>query len=346
MFSIDISPAADVNAQSKLPILMFTMHDLYNSLEPDGIIVQGTENNSNKRIWDKRHYCLFCGNPQSKITRHYQTRHQDERAVIEIQACSDQKEKGLKIDKLRNLGNHVHNVDVMKKGSGIFVVNHRPSSHTGKVENYVPCNYCYAYILKSEMYRHKCLHKGSNPQPKARECRIILPENRDCQLEPLLLSLRDDAIGRSVKSDDLIRSYGMKLLPKFGHDRDQHPFLREHLRRVGRLLLAARKVSLQPNANMRSFIAPTKFRHLFDATKDIAGFDSKKNVFEKPSLALKIGHSLKKLALLVQGQSLECSDTSGAEEAMNFMKLVELNWPDLTNPAHRTIRFVCVFNQS
>jgi hypothetical protein len=112
--------------------------------------------------------------------------HKDERLVIEILACTDQKKKEQLLDRLRNLGNHVHNVDVVKKGSGVFVVNHRPSQPGINAEDYVPCNFCYAYILKGEMYQHKCRHKGSNPQPKARESRIILPEKKDADLEPIL----------------------------------------------------------------------------------------------------------------------------------------------------------------
>lgn len=321
---------------------MYDLNQFY--LESDGIIVQGTAN-SVKRLWDKKHFCLFCGVPQSKIARHYQRVHKEERSVVEVLACTDPKEKEKHLNKLRNLGNHLHNIDVLKKGSGIFLVNHRPSGKDSKAENYVPCNYCYAYMLKSEVWRHKCQHKGSKPQPKARECSVLLPDGQDPQMEAILQSMRNDEIGRVVRSDTLIRQYGVKLLPSFVHERDQHAFLREHLRRVGRLLLATRKTALQPNAAMLDFIKPTKFRSLFDAAKDIAGFNNKENVFEKPSLALKIGHSLKKLGLLVQGQKLEENDSAGAEEALNFVKLVELNWPDITRPAHRTIRFDCVRNQ-
>jgi hypothetical protein len=73
----------------------------------------------------------------------------------------------------------------------------------------------------------------------------------------------------------LIRAYAVKLQPKFAHEKDKHAFLREHLGRMGRLLLATCKVSQEPDATMKSFITPMTFSYLFDATKDIAVFDSK-----------------------------------------------------------------------
>ena len=73
--------------------------------------------------------------------RHYQTQHNDERDVAMLVACNDKAVKEKLMTKLRNLGNHLHNVDVLKAGKGTLEVGYREAD-TKDASYYVPCPAC------------------------------------------------------------------------------------------------------------------------------------------------------------------------------------------------------------
>jgi len=68
--------------------------------------------------FDKKPYCYYCGVPQSQIQRHWLCKHGSEKDVIEIERCKDAVNKRKLIARLRNVGNHHHNTDVLRKGRG------------------------------------------------------------------------------------------------------------------------------------------------------------------------------------------------------------------------------------
>ena len=42
------------------------------------IIPRATKNKENIRVYDKKHYCFFCAEPQTKISRHHELKHKNE----------------------------------------------------------------------------------------------------------------------------------------------------------------------------------------------------------------------------------------------------------------------------
>ncbi|KAH3887897.1 hypothetical protein DPMN_011919 [Dreissena polymorpha] len=60
---------------------------------------------------------------------------------------------------MRNVGNHLHNVKVLRDGQGQLFVSYR-QSHNQRVaaDEYGPCPYCYGYYPKKILWRHtqKC----------------------------------------------------------------------------------------------------------------------------------------------------------------------------------------------
>ena len=73
---------------------------------------------------------------------------------MELVSLRDKTEHVRHVTRLSNLGNHSHNQKVLKEGSGQFLVTYRPKRDT-KVRDYVPCENCWAYVLKAELFRHK-----------------------------------------------------------------------------------------------------------------------------------------------------------------------------------------------
>lgn len=57
--------------------------------------------------------------------------------------------------KLRNLGNHQHNCEVLRQKTGDLVVSHQPTENVDYTA-YIPCKYCYVYFAKASLWKHSC----------------------------------------------------------------------------------------------------------------------------------------------------------------------------------------------
>ena len=73
------------------------------------------------------------------------SQHANELSVAEILAKTDKIEAKKLLLKLRNLGNHKHNCEVLNNGSGSLVVIYRPSTNDAAAESYAPCPNCFGY---------------------------------------------------------------------------------------------------------------------------------------------------------------------------------------------------------
>ena len=111
---------------------------------------------SGKRIYDKRHYCLFCGSTECKVARHIQGVHQDELIVKQILHLKDVKKRYKKWSLLRFKGDYYCTINFLKTG-GEFVVWRcpRPNDTVDPID-YVPSKYCFTFIKRKDMWCH-CL---------------------------------------------------------------------------------------------------------------------------------------------------------------------------------------------
>ena len=64
---------------------------------------------------------------------------------------------------------------------------------------------------------------------------------------------------------------------------------------------------------------PHHLNDIVKAVHDVAGFSEDKQLYHVPSLALKIGHSIKKCALILKGNALESGQNYKAEQAEEFL---------------------------
>ena len=123
-------------------------------------IVVMTTNNGIARKWDKKHYCCYCLQPQSKLPRHLQTCHPDESDVCGFIQEKDKAARQKLLCKLRNLGNHLHNCEVKRHNRGTLIVGYRPSGHVN-AEDYGPCPYCYGYYVMKDLWKRRWTLKPS-----------------------------------------------------------------------------------------------------------------------------------------------------------------------------------------
>ncbi|KAF3838040.1 hypothetical protein F7725_009808 [Dissostichus mawsoni] len=140
-----------------------------------------------------------------------------------------------------------------------------------------------------------------------------------------------DDVYIAVKSDVCIMEYGEHLYHRLGYDVGKHEYIRQKLRELGRLLVCSRKTT--PLKTIQDHVKPINFLHVVQAVKHVAGFDSETNTYKCPSLALKIGHSLKKISMLVESRANVQSNYSAAKDARTFRRVYETRWNELISAA-------------
>lgn len=261
------------------------------------------------------------------------TAHSKEDRVKEYAQCKDTKTKENMLMRMRNIGNHLHNIKVLKQGQGTLIVVHRPSeqTHPDAHRDYVPCPDCYGYFRKSLLYRHECHNSKREAKVKAndrvRNGQCLLPgQPEQREFAKFLLSFRCDAVSRVAKSDTLIMKFAERKFEKNGHDSDMHNCIRSEVRKVAQVLIELRGILHDDNLSLTECIAPEKFDDVVDATKRMCGYDDISQLYEKPSLAKEIGRCMKKCALLHKSESLQNGDEYQEQKATKFVQLMELTW--------------------
>ncbi|XP_072168584.1 uncharacterized protein [Diadema setosum] len=317
------------------------------------ITVMRTHNTKGKRLWDKGSYCPFCRKYVKKLPRHLAEfkGHKDELDVVRWKATTDKVLKDQLLTKMRNLGNYLHNHAVLQEGEGEIITVYRPN-YDANYKKYVPCHQCKGYFSKRELWKHSCKlvpdenekHETSQKKRKPsciKKGRLLQPApGMSTKVREIYAGLREDENGVSffIKGDQLTRLLAEKLAFKLGHDEDQFDYIRTKLRETGRLVLEYRKVTADKNAGLADLIHPSKFTDIVQATRNISGFDEKSHTYTTPSLALKLGHTLKKAAGVLLGQAIMKENEAMERRCNQFIRLCELKWTEsVSSHALRTL---------
>jgi hypothetical protein len=195
------------------------------------------------------------------------------------------------------------------------------------------------WLIRKDLWRHRktcpvlSLDQNKNIKSKSRPavlCKLLLPTPNGIseKIKLLLVSMANDAVARVVKSDSLILALAEKEFLKLGHDQDQHNYIRAKLRELGRLLIQLRASTNNLDGSLEDYIQPDQFKHVVQAAKTVAGYDENTNRYSTPSLALKIGHSLKKCAKILKARGLESLNYDQVQKVDAFFQLCELRWTD------------------
>ncbi|XP_045915514.1 uncharacterized protein LOC123977076 [Micropterus dolomieu] len=284
-----------------------------------------------------KNYCYVCGAGFTKIARHLLRHANEEPEIAEAFAFPKlSKERKRLLDVLRNRGNYKHNQEVMKNKSGPLKLRRRPTS-TASAKTYVHCLYCKGMFKRKEMWRHvaRCQSKTTTNSATGDKTRVLsemaLADSPFSHKLPsgvwkMLLTMNQDEIAFAVQNDFLIIQLAQYLCEKYRNNPNKHDYIRQKLREMGRLLLALHKKSV---FSFEDAIKPRNFYKVVEAVKDIAGFNEKLQGYNKPSLALKLGHSLKKIGTIVL--SKHDGNEQMKSDAKTFMKLCAKEWSELVS---------------
>jgi len=100
-----------------------------------------------------------------------------------------------------------------------------------------------------------------------------------------------DNISLVVKNDPLIRAFGTRYL-KCHKEKHLITVVSNKMRELGRFLIAMRQ-NCDKLLTLQDCLTPNLFDSIIKSIKQIAGYDSKTDLFKASSLVLKIGTSLK-----------------------------------------------------
>lgn len=308
-----------------------------------------TKREYGKRSWDKKHYCPYCAQSNSKMARHLERKHMEIKDVAYAFSFPVRsKERKVLLDQLRNKGDFKHNAKVLEKGSGQLVTWKQPS-YKALVKDYLPCTYCYGMFVKKELWKHQsscgskrfCVtdnetNKRRRVQSRAARLLPIAASSSGCQ--KVINNMRQDDVSFHIRSDSLICMYGESLYAKHGRVKHRHQYIAQRMRELGRFMLVAKDMD-KTVKGLEDLCAPSKFQFVVSVAKKTTEFSPGKNEYGKPSTAVKIGFSLKGAVEVLIGQTLMNDDDLAERKAKKFLELLEKNWKNhVSVSAHQTIQ--------
>ena len=158
---------------------------------------------------------------------------------------------------------------------------------------------------------------------------LPIPKNVSKSLwQNVLLKMIDDPISRKVKNDSLIIAFGERMYHKRDVEEHTSSQISGRMRELARLVMDLQD---QSNGNIKSLaeaLLVKNFDTLVASVRSVAEYSDETHSFGKGSLALKLGYSIKKSALILKSHAIQNSDQMGLANAENFFTLFTGNWCD------------------
>ncbi|XP_024121096.1 uncharacterized protein LOC112142076 isoform X1 [Oryzias melastigma] len=315
-------------------------HDLEASSDDDSVVVMTLKKKEDgSRLYNKSFYCVYCYKPFKKIARHLQSKHKDKPEVLKAFQCpKGSKERKIQLSLLRNKGNRIHNNKVLKEGKGMVIPRQQTSAPV-KVTDFMHCINCEAYLKRKSLWKHmKRCHlskevKGLKPGKTRVQALCAyaqpVPDNVSAQFWKMVLEMHNDEVSDIVRKEPVILKFGEHLYGKHGHDVTKHEYIRQKLRETGRLVLQAKRCGKLKRIS--DFFLPANFPHVIEAVHKVAGFSQETSTFKTPSLALKLGHNLKKMANIVEYEAMVAGDEKTINAVQMFKQICETKWSEVVS---------------
>ncbi|XP_030012491.1 uncharacterized protein LOC115434595 [Sphaeramia orbicularis] len=303
----------------------------------DTVVVGVSQKKDGHRVYNKRHYCLYCSKPYAKMARHLESAHNNVSEVAKaLSFPKSSAERKKQLDYIRNKGNYAHNATVMESGKGELVPFKRPTDEV-KGDNFMHCAYCQGLFKRRVLWRHMrcCQVRPASATLKPGKNRVQsmciytgpVPSHMSKQLWGVISAMVPDPITEIIKNDHVIIDVGQHLLNKGGMSAKNQQHVREKMRELGRLIHAAKTVTALKK--MEDFIHPKNYLEMVKAVKKMCGFDSETNKFMIPSLANKIGNALVKVSKLLKAQGLMSNNDDLVRNATQFQEVHSEKWNEL-----------------
>ncbi|XP_016142227.1 uncharacterized protein [Sinocyclocheilus grahami] len=301
----------------------------------DGVVVSAYQKKGVSRVYNKRHYCLYCCKPYAKMARHLESSHAHESDVAKaLSFPKSSKERKKQLDYIRNRGNYAHNAAVMESGKGELVPFKRPPKEA-QGKDFMHCAYCQGLFIRKILWRHMrtCRLQPQSVPLKPGKNRVQsmcmytgpVPSNMTKQLWEVISVMHPDPITDIIKNDKVIIDIGQHMLNIGGLSAKNKQCVREKMRELGRLVHNARRVTSLKT--MEDCVNPKKYMETVKAVKYTCGYESDK--FMIPSLAKKLGSSLVKVSKLLKAQGLISNNKQLVKNASEFQDVHQEKWNEM-----------------
>ncbi|XP_029980352.1 M-phase phosphoprotein 8 isoform X2 [Sphaeramia orbicularis] len=286
----------------------------------------------------KKHFCLYCKVAFTQLTKHLERRHSEETDVAHaIHFPKGSKIRQTLLDQIRNKGDYEHNCKVLKSGEGEIVTKKQVKNSSISVRDFLPCQYCFAFYRKTDLWRHERSCKARKGDQKSSErtkkgrvhsasSRLLpMSEFLTGGCEEIIHIMHQDDISRHIRNDPLICKYGNALAIKYDHDKSQFAYIAQKMRELGRFILAVNELD-NTVQYLHEVCIPSRFELAVEGAKRASGFDPASSKFKTVSLVSKIGYSLKRAAEIAFGESRMTEDSETESEVKKFIQLLDTKW--------------------
>ncbi|XP_076850568.1 uncharacterized protein LOC143500340 isoform X1 [Brachyhypopomus gauderio] len=294
--------------------------------------------------YTKKQYCLYCEKPYSKISRHLQYVHHNEPDVAKAFSFDKKsKERRVRLRLLTTRGNFLHNALISSSGKGDLVARRRPQK-LGSTQEFTHCIHCQGLYARKSLWRHirNCPQNPKVDEPGNRKKMVqslncmarVPPDVSKAFWKTVMCQMKHDEVSAVIRNDKYILLFGEQMFNKLNPSSTKNDYIRQKMREVGRLLLEARR--LTPIRSMEDFVLPSNFPHVIKSVRAVSGHCEETNTYRIPSLALKLGHSLSKIATSVECSAIITGRERLAEDARSFRVLQEHKWNESISAAAGT----------
>ncbi|XP_034417095.1 M-phase phosphoprotein 8 isoform X2 [Cyclopterus lumpus] len=284
----------------------------------------------------KKHFCLYCKMAFSQIAKHLERTHAEEIDVAHaLHFPKGSKVRQIMLDQIRNNGDYEHNCQVLKSGEGEIVTKKQVKNSSISVRDFLPCQHCFAFYRKTDLWRHERSCKARKGDQKSSERKKSV-HSAASQLLPMsefltggckeiIHIMHQDDISRHIRNDPLICKFGNALSAKYYHDKSQFAYIAQKMRELGRFVAAVNELD-QSVKYLHEVCMPSRFELAVEGAKKASGFDPSSSKFKTVSLVSKIGYSLKRAAEIAFGESRMTEDSETESQVKKFIQLLDTKW--------------------
>lgn len=297
------------------------------------------QSETGKRIYNKIHICYYCHKSIGKISRHMELVHKSEMEVAKAMAYPlMSKERKEQYATLTRAGDFYHNCEVLSSKHGNLILVRRPTeeeSQTLSYSDYGPCPECLGFMLKKHLWHHvlcncpskknKILLKNVKEQSQSLIAHTFGNFGDDFN-KHILNKFKSDHLSQLCREDKLIIAFGTMQFEKYCAI--QSELVRQSMRQLARLVFEMQTKD-STCKSLSDCLQVEKFDSFILAVKSLCLMQShveEKPTFKIPSLALKLGHHIRKCASVQRGLSLKEGNLKKSEEMKTFLELMDLEW--------------------
>lgn len=209
---------------------------------------------------------------------------------------------------------------------GDLIVQKRVKSYDAS--EYRGCPKCLGFYHKDSLRKHISKEHDSSAvtirEIKRFNGALAIGDHMDEPMANVLSTMRADNIYPIVKNDRVILIYGKQLNDHYEHKKPS--LVSVKMRELARLVQTVRNSPEHKEITMKELIQPGKFDTVVGATKQLCKLLPGKKTDSVPTLALKLGHALKKCAFIVRNLGIRQGTKEMDENARQYLELHESEW--------------------